>query len=134
MAKAAGRNAVLSKNGTPIAGVKTLSIKWGGEGIDVTDQNSDGIREFLNGTDMSSQTLTIEVEGIETDHVIRDIALTIATSKMLTDLSFKFADALAAKDTITGNFLLTSYEEGNPDDQGVDFKATFESSGSWTVA
>jgi predicted secreted protein len=134
MAKAAGRKAILSKNGTPIAGIKVTSIKWGGEGIDVTDQNSSGIREFLNGVDLSSQTLTIECEGIESDHVLRDIAMTIATNKMLTDLSSKFADALAAKDTITGNFLLTSYEESNPDDEAADFKATFESSGAWVVA
>lgn len=131
MAKAAGRLAVLSKAATPIGGVKVTGIKWGAEHIDVTDKDSNGIIEYLST--VATQQITISVEGIYKDPVLRDIALTPATSKLLTDLTFKFADALVATDTIGGNFVMTSYEESNPDDGPTTFTAEFQSSGTWTL-
>ena len=103
MAKAPGRLAVLSKNATAIGGVRVTTISWAGEAIDVTDKDSAGIIELLSV--LSTEQITLSVEGVAKDAVLRDIALTPATSKMLTDLSFKFADGLTAADTITGNFL-----------------------------
>lgn len=132
MAKAAGRLAVLSKNAVAIGGVKVTGIKWGAEFIDVTDRDSNGIIEYLST--VATQQITLSVEGVYKDPVLRDIALTPATSKLLTDLTFKFADALAAADTIAGNFVMTSYEESNPDDDAATFTAEFQSSGTWTLA
>lgn len=66
--------------------------------------------------------------------MLRNIALTTGTSKLLTDLTFVFADALTAADTIAGNFVMTSYEESNPDDNATTFTAEFQSSGAWTLA
>ena len=132
MAKAAGRLAVVSKAGTALAGVKVSTIKWGAESIDVTDKDSDGVLTVL--ATVKSQSITLDVEGIYTSPTLRDIAFTIATSKLLTDITFKFSDALAAADTITGNFFFNSYEEGNPDDDATTFKASFTSSGTWTLA
>jgi predicted secreted protein len=132
MAKAAGRLAVLSKNAVAIGGVKVTTIKWAGEAIDVTDRDSNGIIELLSV--VKTQQITLEVEGIAKDATLRDIAFTPATSKMLTDLTFKFADALVAADTIAGNFFMTGFEEGNPHDDATTFKASFVSSGTWTLA
>lgn len=132
MAKAAGRLAVLSKGGTPIGGVKVTGIKWGAEFMDVTDRDSAGIIEYLSA--VATQQITISVEGIYEDPVLRNIALTTGTSKLLTDLTFVFADALTAADTIAGNFVMTSYEESNPDDNATTFTAEFQSSGAWTLA
>jgi TP901-1 family phage major tail protein len=130
MAKAAGRLAALSKNAIPIGGVRVTSIKWGAEAIDVTDKDSNGIMEVLSLA--ASQQITLSVEGVYKDPVLRDIAFDTAASKLLTDITFKFADGLAAKDTITGNFWFGSYEEGNPHDDATDFSAEFTSSGPWT--
>jgi predicted secreted protein len=132
MAKAPGRLAVLSKNAVAIGGVKVTGIKWAGEYMDVTDKDSNGIIEYLST--LATQQITLSVEGIYKDPVLRDIALTPATSKLLTDLTFEFADALTAADTIAGNFVMTSYEESNPDDGPATFTAEFQSSGAWTLA
>lgn len=132
MAKAAGRLAVLSKGGTPIAGVKMTKISWSGSSIDVTDKDSVGITELLAA--VATQQITIEVSGIYSTPVLRDIAFTTGTSKLLTDLTFKFSDALTAADTITGNFFFSDYEEENPDDGPTQFTASFQSSGAWTLA
>ena len=132
MAKAVGRLAVLAKGGTPIGGVKVTSIKFTADPIDVTDYDSLGIVELL-ATHATTQC-TLSVEGIAKDVVLRTLWNSPSTSKMLTDLTIKYADALAAADTIGGNFFMSSYEEGNPTDDAVTFKAEFQSSGAWTVS
>lgn len=132
MAKAAGRNAVLSKAATPIAGVRVSGIEWAGEFIDVTDRDSAGIIEYL--ATIKTQQITLSVSGVYSSPVLRDIAMTPATSKLLTDLTFKFADALLAADTIAGNFVMSSYSEENPHDAEATFSAKFMSSGTWTLA
>lgn len=132
MAKAAGRLAVLKKNAVAIGGVRVTTIKWAGEAIDVTDKDSNGIVELLSV--VKTQQITLDVEGVAKDSVLRDIALDPAVSKLLTDLTFQFSDALAAKDTIAGNFFISGYEEGNPHDDATTFKASFQSSGTWTLA
>jgi TP901-1 family phage major tail protein len=130
MAKAPGRLAVLNKNAVPIGGVRVTTIKFGAESIDVTDKDSNGIMEVLAVA--ATQQITLSVEGVYKEPVLRDIAFDPAASKLLTDVTFKFADGLAAKDTITGNFWFGSYEEGNPHDDAVTFSAEFTSSGVWT--
>ena len=132
MAKNAGRLAVVSKAGTPIAGVRVSTIKWGAESIDVTDKDSSGITEQLAA--VASQQIKLSVEGVYSSPVLRDIAFDTAASKLLTDVTFRFGDALAAKDTIAGNFFMTSYEESNPHDAESTFSCEFVSSGAWTHA
>lgn len=131
MAKVAGRSALLSKNSVAIGGVRVTTIKVDSTPIDVTDKDSAGIVELL--TVSATRQITLSVEGVYEDPVLRDIAMTAATSQLLTDLTFKFGDALTASDTITGNFFMTSYEEGNPHDDAATFSAEFVSSGSWTL-
>jgi predicted secreted protein len=130
MAKAPGRLAVLSKASTALGGVKVVSIKWAGESIDVTDYDSAGIVEVLSAA--AKQQITMDVEGVYKNPTLRDIAFDPAQSKLLTDLTFKFSDALAAKDTISGNFWFGAYEEGNPVEDATSFSANFTSSGTWT--
>lgn len=132
MAKAPGRLAILSKGGTPIAGCRVTTIKWSGTSIDVTDKDSNGIMEVLG--QVATQQVTLTVEGVYSLPVLRDIAFDTTISKLLTDLTFKYADALPAKDTIAGNFFFSDYEEGNPHDAEVTFSASFASSGAWTLA
>jgi predicted secreted protein len=130
MPKNAGRLAVVRRGGTPIAGVRVSAIKWGAESIDVTDRDSSGIIEVLAA--VATQQITLTVEGVYSSPVLRDIAFDVAASKLITDLTFQFGDALAAKDTIAGNFFFASYEESNPHDAESTFTAEFTSSGTWT--
>lgn len=130
MAKNAGRLAVVSKNAVPIAGVRVSTIKWAAESIDVTDKDSAGIIELLAA--VSSQQITLSCEGVYSSPILRDIAFDVTAAKLLTDITFKFGDALAAKDTIAGNFFFGSYEEANPHDKESTFTCEFMSSGAWT--
>ena len=132
MAKAVGRLAVLAKAGTPLGGVKVTTIKFTATAIDVTDYDSLGIIELLSAHGHTQCTLT--VDGLAKDVVLRSLWNSPTTSKLLTDITMKYADALLPADTIGGNFFLTDYEEGNPVDNAVTFKATLVSSGAWTVS
>jgi len=132
MAKAPGRAASVLKNSVAIAGVRVMTIKIDNASIDVTDKDSLGIVEVLSTA--ATRQISLSVEGIYKEPVLRDIAFDPTASQLLTDLTFKFADGLTTKDTIAGNFFMTSYEEGNPYEDAVTFSASFTSSGAWTLA
>ena len=127
MAKSIGRATLLKKNDVAIAGVRTKSISWSGESIDVTTNEDAGVRLLL--AESAQEQIDIAFDGIEEDGVIRDIALAIGTSKMLTDITYELDNG----DVISGDFRLSSYDRGNPYNDGTTFSATLESSGAWTV-
>jgi len=130
MPKAPGRLAVVSRGATPLASVRVSTISVANEPIDVTDRDSSGIVELLAAA--ATRQVTLSVEGLANSPVLRDVAFGPG-SQLLTDITFRFADALTAADTITGDFFLTSYEETNPHDDAAEFSCEFVSSGAWTL-
>lgn len=132
MPKAAGRLAVISVAGTAVASIRVSTISIANEPIDVTDRDSAGIVELLNVA--ATRQITLSGEGLANSPVLRDIAFDPAGSPMVTNVTFRFADALAAKDTIACNFFITSYEESNPHDDAAEFSIEMVSSGAWTHA
>lgn len=129
MAKVAGRNASLSMGATKIGGVRVTNIQVDYTPIDVTDNDSAGLQELLSV--YSEGVLTFDVEGVYKDDALRTIAMTPATSKLLTDLSFAFADG---GETITGDFFMLNYSEGNDYKEATTFSASFTSSEAWVMA
>lgn len=132
MAKAPGRLAVLSKAGTPIAGIKALSIEFTSEPIEVTDRNSNGVVEYLD--DNKTTQCKLSVSGITDTNVLRAIFTGPTASRMVTDLTFTYASAGALADVISGDFFMTSYKEENPDDDACTFSAEFVSSGPYLLS
>lgn len=132
MAKAPGRNAKVYKNAILIGGVRVTNISIDSTPIDVTDNDSEGLQELL--PESSMRVLSFDVEGVYKDPVLRDIALDPAASQLLTDMTFKLSDALAAVDTIGGSFFMLNYKEGNDYKEAATFSASFTSSGEWTRA
>lgn len=129
MAKAAGRDAIFKKASTAIGGVRVVNLSMNGTPIDVSDRDSSGFREILTGTtDWQDRSLTFSVEGIHDDETLRDIAVNPAASLYLTDLEFEFASG----DTITGNFWMDNYDEGNNYREATTFTAAFSNAGTWT--
>lgn len=132
MAKVAGRKQLIKKAGVTIAGVRVTGLSVDSSPIDVTDNDSAGFQQLLS--DSALQVLGITVSGVESDRVLRDIALDTSVSQLITDLAFVFASALAAKDTLTGDFYMTNYKEDAEFKDAVQFSATFTSSGLWARA
>ena len=127
MAKVAGRNALVKKNGTVIGGVRVSNITLDAQPIDITDNDSDGLQELLSG-DVARRSLGFSVEGLEEDQVLRDVAMSPTAELLLTDMTFTFANG----DVISGSFFMSNYTEGNPYEDSATFTASFTSSGAWT--
>lgn len=133
MAGFVGRKALLKKGATVMAGVRTKTLTWGGESIDITSGEDDGIRLLLAAS--GQEQIDIPIEGIAKDDTLLNIVMDTTTSKMLTDITLEFAirdsgNTTAA--TLSGNFRLSSYEEGMPYNDATTFSGTLESSGAWT--
>ena len=132
MAKAPGRLAVVSKNAVTLGGVRVMNIQVDNTPIDVTDQDSTGLQTLLAVASM--RVLSFDVEGVYTNPTLRDIAMDPTASQTLSDMTFKFSDATALKDTIGGTFFMASYKEGNDYKEATTFSASFTSSGTWTFS
>jgi|APFre7841882793_1041355.scaffolds.fasta_scaffold135132_1 predicted secreted protein len=132
MAKAPGRLAVVSKNAVTLGGVRVMNIQVDNTPIDVTDQDSTGLQTLLAVASM--RVLSFDVEGVYTNPTLRDIAMDPTASQTLSDMTFKFSDGTALKDTIGGTFFMASYKEGNDYKEATTFSASFTSSGTWTFS
>ena len=127
MAASIGRATLLKKNAVAIAGIRTKSISWSGDSIDVTTDEDSGVRLLL--AESSQEQISISFDGVEKSTTIRDIALTIGTTKMLTDITYELDDGTV----ISGDFRLVSYERGSPYQDGTTFSGSLESSGPWVL-
>lgn len=127
MPKETSRNLIIQKNNVTIAGVKSKGWKWQGEPIDVTDDDLSGVRELLST--LGGESIEFSVEGFANTTTLRDVAATRATSKMLTDMSI---ERVGGTFSLTGNFLMTNYEEKADTKGAIEFSCTFISSGNWT--
>lgn len=127
MAKETGRNLIIQKNSVTIAGVKSKGWKWQGEPVDVTDDDLSGVRELLST--LGGESIEVSLEGFANTTTLRDIAATRATTKMLTDISI---ERVGGTFSLTGNFLMTNYEEKGEVKGAIEFSCTLISSGNWT--
>ena len=123
MAKGIGRDFVLNKDGTPIAGVRTKSYSISNETIDFTDDDSAGWQELATAS--GQRSVTISVSGVYDDDVL-------LTSAIATDISDSYTLVNSAR-TIAGTFMITSYSESGEHTGEVTFEAEMTSSGAITV-
>lgn len=119
-----GRDLLILKGGTAIAGAQENGISVDNSPVDITAKSDGGFRTLADFAGM--RTLDISISGVWTDKVVRDQAL--GASLLLTDITIDFADG----GDIAGDFYLASYEETGAHDGAVTFTASLQSSGSWT--
>lgn len=132
MAKSAGRDFVIKKGGTKIASVRQKSVTWNGELIDTTNDDDDAATTYL-ADEFAGTSLELSVEGLTDSDVLSDIAYaTDHASKHLDDITVERSNG----DTISGDFILTSYVETGEYKDAVKFTATLVRSGihTWTAA
>nr|WP_170540968.1 phage tail tube protein [Ruegeria arenilitoris] len=127
MSATAGQDAVFKIGGTVVAGVRVSGFTRDATPIDITDKGSQGYQELMSGK-VSSATLSMNVEGVEKDQAIRDIALGPISGWTIADAEL----ALANGDKISGAFFLGSYQEGDDYKEATTFSATLTSAAAWT--
>lgn len=125
MAANIGREFVIKKGATAIAGVRTKSLSFNGEPIDVTTDDDNGFRTLL--ATAGQKSVDMSVEGLTKDATIREAALS-GTSLLLTDITVDYPNG----DKLAGNFFLNSVEESGTYNDAITFTASLQSSGEFT--
>ena len=126
MAADTGRDFLVKKAGTAIAGARENGISLDGSPVDITSKDDSGFRTLADFA--GAKALDISLSGVWIDKVMRDAAVLESASLLLTDITLDFADG----GSMTGNFYLASYEETGAHDDAVTFTASLQSSGTWT--
>lgn len=121
MAAESGRNLVINKNATAIAGVRAKTITTGNEAIDISTDDELGWRTLL--TNPGQRTFDISIEGVTKDTVLR--AAAFGANLLLTDITVDFPDGA----TLSGDFYFNNYEESGNYNDAVTFSASLQSSG-----
>ena len=125
MAAAKGRELLVKKGSTVLAGVRTKGVSVNGEPIDITSDDDAGYRTLLN--DAGTYSIDLSIEGITKNDTLRAIIMA-GGSLMLTDITVEYPDGKG----ITGNFFLNSLEETGTYNEAVTFSASLQSSGTFT--
>lgn len=128
---AAGRDFVVSKGGTALAGVNTKSFDWAGEPIDMTTDDDNGRRKLDSAT--GQEQIDMSVEGKLVGDTLRALVLG-SSSKLLTDITLEFpilTEGNTTNATLSGDFFISGYSESGSHNDAITFSASFQSSGDW---
>ena len=128
MAANTGRDLIIYKDGTAIAGVRTATVAVNKGLVDITSKDDEGFRKLAAFS--ATQTLTITVEGVLYDDTITSIGMDPDASPILTDITI---EDRASGGTISGDFGLESVETTGPYEAEETYSFTLQSSGKWTV-
>lgn len=125
MAAEYGRKVTLTWGAAQLLGVREKSLSINGEPVNVTSDEDDGWQMLL--TEDAENSVQIELSGVTKDTVLRQAKLTGGAS-LNEDVTLTYSDG----STITGNFQLGPYSEGQPYNEAVTFTATLMSNGPVT--
>ena len=122
MAEMSGRKVTISIDAAPRATARTKSLTISNEAVDVTSDGDDGIQRFLN--EMGQKAVEVSVEGMfdSADDTLPDLAL---GNDLIVPLELDYGSY-----TISGDFFMSSYSEGQTYNDAVTFSASFASSGA----
>jgi predicted secreted protein len=123
-----GRDLLVKKNNTVIAGFRTNTVTIDGSPVDITSKDDGGFRTMADFSGVLA--LDIEGEGVWKDNVLGAIGyVATATGRLLTDVTL----VAASGSTISGNFYLANYAETGSHETEITFTCSLQSSGAWTV-
>lgn len=120
-----GRELLVKRGSTVIAGVRTKTVTFNGEPVDVTTDDDSGFRKLL--AEVGQKSIDMSVEGVTKDNELRSAALS-GTSLLLTDVNIEWPNG----DTLSGDFFMNSVEETGAYNDAITFTSSFQSSGEWT--
>jgi predicted secreted protein len=130
MAGFIGREFLVKKNSVELLGLRAKTVSFAGESIDITTGEDDGFRTLLGPS--GQQSIDISFDGIAKDALIRDLMIS-GGNLLLTDIELEWplSSGGSTPATLTGNFRLNGYEEGQPYNEATTFSSSLMSSGTW---
>lgn len=116
----AGRTILVRQGGEVIAGIRTKTLNFEGEPIDVTSDENDGWRTLLSV--YGTRGITASVEGVVKSHQLKIAALSQA---VMSELTLTWPDGFE----VVADFALGNYTETGAYDDAATFSCEFRSSG-----
>jgi phage major tail protein, TP901-1 family len=115
---------------TTIGGLRVSSISWDNEPVDITNKDSSGIRDLLEGA--GTRSVSITGSGVFTDGAAYNVMRTAARNG--THLNYQFltpGDTYA--DTAQGAFMVTKLEEAGEYNGEMTYSVSMESDGAVSI-
>lgn len=126
MSAASGRALIIRRNSVKIAAVVSKTISINNEPIDITNDDDVGFRTLLEAS--GTRSIDISIEGVHKDDVLLNAA-GAASPTLIEDCEIEFQSGLI----IAGDFRFNSYESSGESANRIQFSATMQSTGAWTV-
>lgn len=123
-----GRQLTIDYDSTTLAGVRTRGFTVSNEYVDVTNDDDEGWRTLL--ADPGVRSIEATVGGVTTDETL--LAAIMTASIEATAVSITLPTDLTTNGTLSGNFLISNFEQNGEHDGEVAFSATFMSTGEIT--
>lgn len=110
--------------GGTVAGSRSLTVTINNEAVEITNKDSGGFRELLEGA--GTQGVDISLEGVATDGSTYETFKGYAQAGSINSMQVIGPD----NDAVSAAFLITSFQEaGNYNDE-IKFSASLQSSGT----
>lgn len=120
MAEILGRKVTVTVGTDVIATARTTSLAINNEAVNITSAGDDGIRRIMG--EAGEKSIEITLDGLYTDSSLMDVAL---NGTLIQDVVLDYDTY-----TLSGDFFLSSYNEGQPYNEAVTFSATLMSTGA----
>lgn len=124
MASEIGRSLAVKRAGTTIAGVRTKSMTFNSDAINVTTDDDDGKRRLLEAS--GEESIDLSVEGLTKDESL--IAIPAGGGTRIEQYTIE----MPWGGSITGDFRFNSLELGAEYTDAITFTAEIQSTGAWT--
>ena len=124
MTSEVGRLLKVKRNAEVIAGVRTKSLTFGSEALDVTTDDDDGKRRLLEAS--GTENIDLSVEGLTKDENL--IAIPAGGGTRIEEYTIE----MPWGGEITGDFRLNSVELGAEYTDAITFTAEIHSTGDWS--
>lgn len=123
-----GRQFTFDWESTTLAGVRTRGMTVTNDYVDVTNDDDAGWRTLL--ADPGVRSVEVTIGGITTDEVLLDAIMEASVTSGT--LVGNLPSSLTTPGTMSGEYLISSFEQSGNHDGEVEFTATFMSTGEVT--
>ena len=121
MSANSGRELLIKRNTTVLAGVRTKAVNINRSPVDITNDDDDGWRGLL--TEPGEKQIDLTVGGVTKDDTLRQVAFT--EPAVLESMTLEYPDG----SVIAGDFYISAYNESGDYNDAITFEATFQSTG-----
>lgn len=125
-----GRAQTIDWDGTTLIGVQTRGLAITGNYVEITTDDDNGWVTFLS--DPGTRSVETTVAGVTGDEVLLADLMAASISGKTLKTNLPTGVGATTPGTLSGTFLITSFEQSGEHDGEVSFSATFQSTGEVT--